>query len=140
MYPRNYKFPVRINQNDWKQNRDGSFGIYNQWQYSNYPLPRYPGYQRSNTAEFIQDNIHMNRDGSYVVRAESDYELRNTVVLPYETRRGFIITPRRLARDPSDAIHNYYHGWRKDTSDQHVLGTTTRWKDQLLNRRRLQRN
>jgi len=137
MYPRNYVYPVKILRNDWNK-RQPDLGIYHRWDYSNYPLPSKLGYQKGNTAEFIQDNISIRR-GNFIVRDESEYELNNMIILPYQTRPGFVITPKRLARDPHGAIHNYYYGWKKNPSDEHVLQNTTRWKDRLLNRRRATR-
>lgn len=50
-------------------------------------------------------------------RCESEDELENRIISPGYKNFYQQITPERLARDPGNAIHNYYNGWLKNTSD-----------------------
>lgn len=141
MLPTNFRYPIYFKSENWKQQyNNAKLGPYNQWIFSDYPDPNDKGYQQTNNSEFVQDNVYLNEFGRYVVRRETEYELQNLVITPDQTRPGLIITPRRLARDPSSAIHNYYYGWRHDPADTRVLQSTMRYHSKRLNRRRAKRD
>ncbi len=56
----------------------------------------------------------------YGYRPERDEELENIVISPGSCKFYDHITPERLARDPENAIYNYFNGWQKNLSDGNV--------------------
>ena len=59
-------------------------------------------------------------NNQYGYRVENYDELENRVMTPGWPGFYDEITPERLARDPEDAIYNYFHGWQKNQSDGNV--------------------
>lgn len=50
-------------------------------------------------------------------RVEREDELENRIMTPGYPGFYDEITPERMARDPEDAIYNYFNGWHKNISD-----------------------
>lgn len=56
----------------------------------------------------------------YGYRVEREDELEHRIMTPSYYNFFNEITPERLARDPENAIYNYYKGWDKNLSDGNV--------------------
>jgi len=136
----NYKFKINYNDTTWDQHHYGQVDPFNQYLLSEYPDRPDPGYPIMNFSEFVQDNVYIDKCGRYVVRDESEYELRNTIIHPNNTRPGLVITPKRLARDPGGVIQRFQHGWLKNDSDQYVSLAHRGYNSKLWSRRRKKRD